>query len=378
VRLFERQDDLHDSDLTYNVALLGITGALGKEIQSELEVEYDGIEQLFAVAGLRSVGQEVRWRGTSRTVTSAAELTPADVDFALFATPPEVVVQQAQRLLDAGARVIDASGALAAPPLPKALTSAAPVVWPRLSTFPDVDLEAAIALVLPSGTASTLAPLFDALTLPSAGLPRLLTVTATVLLPASHAGREGIAALSRQAVGLLNFQRVIEPRPFPAVLAFNVIAPAPAVMVLFEAHAVDELRGLVPRLGPTPIELQPIWIPAFSGIVVSLQLRFDGDLDPLLLERVLAAHPDLDLGRDDDPQDEDRTEADEGDQPAVTQDDPEALSLREVTDRDEVRVGTPIHGERSVRLVLMADPIHRTAQVAATLLKRWMATLEVA
>lgn len=381
-------------DMTHNLALFGITGALGREIQTALEVEHEGIEQLFPVAGVRSAGQLVRWRGDTLPVTSPAELKSSDVDFAIFATPAEVVSREAPRLLDGGARILDASGVLASAPLPKALTHPAPVVWPRLSSFAAIDLETETALVLPSPGASTLASLLDALTLKEAKLPRLEAVAVTVLLPASHAGRAGIDALSRQAVGLLNYQPVLEPKPFPAVLAFNAVAPPTDTSVLFEAQVASELRRLVPALGDIPIELTPIWIAAFSGIVASLHLRFASDVDPATLTTLLSAHPDL--VRDDGDEAEgangdgsdiyDLGEADpdappeldeDGDSTAddAPRDDPAALSLRSVMDSERIRVGAPLFGKNTVRLVLMADPIHRTADAVATLLTRWMAAL---
>ena len=375
-----------DSDITHNVALVGITGALGREIQSELEVEHEGIEQLLPIAGLRSAGQTVRWRGKTLNVVGPSDVPPGDVDFAVFATPPEVVSREAQRLLEAGARVIDASGVLASPPLPRALSHPAPVAWPRLSSFSAIDLDTEIALALPSPAASTMASLLDALTLPAAGMPRLTALAATVLMPASNAGRDGIDALSRQSVGLLNHRPALDPRPFPAVLAFNAVAPPPEAAVLFEAQAADELRRLVPALGGIPIELQPVWIAAFSGLVVSLQLRFDAPVDAAALTRLLAAHPDLDTGserrRDEAESAElEEEEADEGESQAERAEamaqaqTPDALSLRDVIDQDEVLVGAPILGHHAVRLTLMADPIHRTARAASLLLTRWMSAL---
>lgn len=358
----------------HHLALYGITGALGREIQSALEVDHEGIAELTPVAGVRSAGQTVRWRGDTIPVATVAEVVASDIDFAIFATPREVASREASRLLDAGARVLDASGVLASSPLPKALTAPAPVVWPQLSSFAKVDFETATALVLPSAAASTLAALLDAVTLTTP----VAALTATILLPASQAGREGIDALSRQTVGLLNYQPAVPPRPFPAVLAFNAVAPPTDDVVLFESNTAAELKTLVPALGDATIELMPIWIAAFSGIVVSVHLRFADDIDGVAIAKLLAAHPDLreeaqtpeaeDVDVDDDEPDED--------QPESSADDPAALSLRSVLDTDGIHVGTPLFGKRSVRLVLMADPIHRTAQAASTILARWMATLD--
>lgn len=394
----------NDDEPTHNVALFGITGALGRELLAELEVDHEGIEDLFAVAGVRTAGQPVRWQGKNETVRSPADVPPSDVDFALFATPSEVVAREAPRLLTAGARVLDASGVLATAPAPKPLTAPAPLAWPRLSGYGALDLEAATALALPSAIASTVAPLLDAVTLAPAGLPKLESVAVTALLPASHAGREGIEALSKQSVGLLSYQSVIEPRPFPAVLAFNAVAPPLEAAVVIEDRAAAELRRLVPAIGLAPVEITPIWIAAFSGLVATVSLRFAADVDPAALARVLDAHPDLErtdeAGQDagdahdaDDPHDEgdahdphNGSHGRHGADADPDDDDPTAsrtagateagaLSLREVLDSDSVRFAMPLLGPKSARIVLMADPLHRTAVAASTLLARWIAAL---
>jgi aspartate-semialdehyde dehydrogenase len=251
-----------------------------------------------------------------------------------------------------------------------------------VTSFSRLDLEREIAVALPSAAASTLAPVLDALTV--ADLPPLAAVHATVLLPASHAGRAGIDALSRQSVGLLNFQPALDPEPFPAILAFNAVAPSQEATVLFEARTEGELRALVPALGHIPIALQPIWIGAFSGLVVSLHLSFEralGATERAAAMRLLAAHPDLgehkrepDEPVGDEETDEPPTEALAGEEAAG--EDPEALSLRDAIETEPVHLSRPLFAERSLRLVLMADPLQRTAQSVITLLQRWMAALE--
>ena len=374
----ERETSGHD------VALYGITGALGREVLSALEVEHEGIARFFPIAGTHSAGGQTRWRGASPTVLSPAEVDPSSVDFAILAIPSDAVAREAGRLLEAGARLIDASGTLGSPPVPRALSHPAPLAWPGMSNFNSIDLEDETALALPSAAVSTLAPLIDAILVAHAGgaLPRLTGVDATVLLAASSAGRTGVEALSRHAVGLLNYRPILDPRPFPTALAFNVIGPSTDDTVLFEARATSELRRLCSALGDARIELQPIWIPSFSGICASVSLRFDAPVDPGVFQRVLAAHPELAFGMPievpaDDIDDTDDLEPDEAPaevEPPMPED---VLSLRGVLERHDVRVSTPLFGpDGSVRVVLMADPIERTAQAAATILMKWMAVLD--
>lgn len=384
----------------HDVALYGITGVLGREVKASLEVEHEGIGRFTAVAGKRSAGQESRWRGTSSAILGPLEVDASAVDFAILAIPAEAASKEAPRLLDAGARLIDLSGALALPPLPRALKTPAPLVWPSLSSAKAIDWDLEVAVALPSATSSTLAPLLDALTAAAGigALPPLASVDVTALLSASNAGREGVEALSRQAVGLLNYRPVLDPRPFPATLAFNNIAPPTDEVVVFADRTGAELRRLVPALGDARVEVFPIWVPAFSGLTLSVTLQFSAPVSPEALRTAIGAHPDLAFDMPEvDPADEDNdTDAPEALAPydgedtdgedAISPETPAppeptpvpegGLDLRGLLERGDVRASTPLISGTTARLVLMANPIERTALAATSLLVRWMAALD--
>lgn len=377
------------------MALFGLTGAVGRELLAALEVEHEGIGRFFGVSQGGASGQQLRWRGAPMAMVGPAELDPRLVDFALLAIPREGVAREAPRLLDAGARVIDLSGALAARPLPRALKEPAPLTWPTLACFRDLDLDLASALALPSAPSSTLAPLLEALVAAHAlgALPRLTSLDATALVSASAAGRGGVEALSRQAVGLLNYRPVLDPRPFPGILAFNVVAPSPDEVVLWSDRVTAELLALVPGSAGLAVDIAPLWVPSFAGLALSLTLRFESPVSGEALRGVLSAHPELAFGMpgegegqipeasdDLDPSADDEDPEDGADEPSEEPALPElaadAMSLRTILERGDVRVSTPIVSGHAARLVLMADPIERTAQAATTLLMRWMAALD--
>lgn len=377
----------------HDVALYGITGVLGREVKTNLEVEHEGIGRFTAVAGKRSAGQEIRWRGTSSATLGPLEVDASSVDFAILAIPADAASKESPRLLDAGARIIDLSGALAMPPLPRALKNPAPLVWPSLSSAKAIDWDLEVAVALPSATSSTLSPLLDALTAAASigTLPPLTSVDVTALLSASSAGREGVEALSRQAVGLLNYRPVLDPRPFPATLAFNTIAPPTDEVVVFADRTAAELRRLVPSLGDARVEVFPFWVPAFSGLSLSVTLHFAGPVDPQALRRAIATHPDLAFDMPaTEPED---VELEPEDLEADLDIDPDTsttleqaavvpsiaeggLDLRGLLERGDVRASTPLISGTTARLVLMANPIERTALAATTLLVRWMAALD--
>ncbi|MCC6622738.1 MAG: hypothetical protein IT385_15865 [Deltaproteobacteria bacterium] len=367
-----------------NVAIYGITGALGREVLAALEVDHEGIGALVPVAGPRSGGQSVRWRGASLPVLGAGDVDPASVDVAIFATPPDVVAREAPRILHAGGRVIDASGVLAR------AASPAPLVWPQLRTTAALDLGATTAVSLPGALASSLAPLLEVLAAAHdvGSLPALASVDVVALVAASSAGRAGIDALSRQTVGLLNYQSIVDAEPFPGVLAFDVLADPAAQSVVAEERLRAELATLLPRLGAQP-SLVALWVPALSGQALTLTLGF-GAAEGLaalvpILKAGLQAHPDLTLATEDDAHDDapreaaadgDAADDDEAIEPAL--DTRAALTMRAALDRDEVLVGPPTATPdgRAIRLVAFADPLRRTAVAAQRLVARILAELD--
>jgi len=132
-------------------------------------------------------------------------------------------------------------------------------------------------------------------------------------------------------------------------------------------------------------------VPAFSGLTLSVTLHFASPVDPQALRKSIAAHPDLAFDMPaTEPED---VELEPEDLEAELDLDPDssttleeaavvpsieegALDLRGLLERGDVRASTPLISGSTARLVLMANPIERTALAATTLLVRWMAALD--
>ncbi len=368
-----------------NVALFGITGALGRELQAALEVDQDAIGRFIPVAGTGSAGASVTWRGASLPVVAPGAVDPSKVDIAALACPAIVARREGPRLVKAGVRVVDASGGLARTPVASGLAGPARLRWPRLASCGDLADETVIAL--PGDIASTLAPVLEALTAaaaPGVGLlPPVVTVDAVVLRSAAAAGRRGVQALSSQAVALLNYQPVLDPAPFPAALAFSAVAPAQDEALLAEGTAADELLALLPALASVPIGIVPVLVSAFSGLAAVLTVRFRETPSLARAEAALLAHPDVEAAAalrdldDVDLEDDDDSDAAPTGRPAPTAAEDGArgaAGLRDALDSDAVRVSSPSLGaDGALRVVVMADPLHRTAAACETIIARWLA-----
>lgn len=323
---------------TLTVAVYGATGALGTEVRIGLEGATLDIGRLIPVAGVRSAGVTIPWRGAQLPVVGASEVSPGDLDVAIFAAPREVAEREIPRLRHAGVLVIDASAAR--PDGSDGSPEPLPILWPGVAT--DALDHHPGGFALPCGPASTVAPLLSALM--GAGVDAS-SVDVVELTTAGAFGREGAGALSKQTVGLLSYA-VVEGGPFRDPLAFNVTDATPEDPAARGARFAFELAELVPA-AEVDARLTTVCVPAFAGVFVTCTVRAREpvtELDAVL--SALEAHPDLRLC-------------------------PDGVALRDAIEVDEVLVSAPRRdSDGALVFTLAADPLHRIGARIAALLER--------
>ena len=96
---------------TYNVAILGATGAVGREMLKGLEERNFPVNELRLLASARSVGKKIEFRGTQIEVAEATENAFEGMDIVLGAASNELAKQMAPAIKAAGAVFIDNSSA---------------------------------------------------------------------------------------------------------------------------------------------------------------------------------------------------------------------------------------------------------------------------
>ena len=96
---------------TYNVAILGATGAVGREMLKVLEERNFPVNELRLLASARSVGKKIDFRGTQIEVAEATENAFEGMDIVLGAATNELAKQMAPAIKAAGAVFIDNSSA---------------------------------------------------------------------------------------------------------------------------------------------------------------------------------------------------------------------------------------------------------------------------
>jgi aspartate-semialdehyde dehydrogenase len=94
-----------------NVAIAGVTGAVGQEFISILAERDFPIDNLTVLASSRSVGKKVQFKGAEYIVSELTEKSFANVDIALFSAGGSRSKQFAAAAVQAGAVVVDNSSA---------------------------------------------------------------------------------------------------------------------------------------------------------------------------------------------------------------------------------------------------------------------------
>jgi aspartate-semialdehyde dehydrogenase len=91
----------------YNVAIIGSTGAVGREIVGMLEKRKFPVKELFMLASERSEGQELLFKKKKIKVINIDKFEIKNIDFAFFSAGSEISKKWAKKFADSGTVVID-------------------------------------------------------------------------------------------------------------------------------------------------------------------------------------------------------------------------------------------------------------------------------
>lgn len=246
----------------YVVAVVGATGAIGKELVEILEDRNFPIAELVPLASERSEGERVPLHGKNWTVKKLAKSSFHGIDIAFFTGAASQTLEFAPAAVAAGAVVIDLSSAFGSDPK-------VPFVIPELNREYLKKHSGIIASpnCAAIGLISVLKPIHDA-----AGIKR---VVVTTLQSVSSSGRKAIDELAGQTVSLLNF-RDVEKKVYPHQIAFNCLPHVDEFLdsgsTKEEVKIADETRKL---LGDESIRVSvtAVRVPVFRGHSESVNLE---------------------------------------------------------------------------------------------------------
>ena len=192
-----------------NVAVLGATGAVGREMLKVLEERKFPINRLKALASARSAGKALPFNGGEIIVEEATDQSFEGMDIVLGAASNEMAKRFAPAIVKAGAVFVDNSSAFR-------MDDSVPLIVPEINPE-DVRKHHGI---ISNPNCSTIITLVAV-----AGLNRvspIKTMVASTYQAVSGAGANGLIELEKQAKAFVNGDP-IEVSVFQHQIAFNLI-----------------------------------------------------------------------------------------------------------------------------------------------------------
>lgn len=191
------------------VAVVGATGAVGREMLKTLQERNFPAKKVRAFASARSAGSRVPFGDEELLVEELREDSFTGIDLALFSAGGDTSLKYAPLAVQAGCVVIDNSSAWRMDPR-------CPLVVPEVN--PDA-LEAQKGIIANPNCSTiqmvvVLKPIYDAV-----GIKRIVVSTYQAV---SGTGQKGIGELERQVSDLFN-GRDTESKVYPHRIAFNIL-----------------------------------------------------------------------------------------------------------------------------------------------------------
>lgn len=270
---------------TYNVAVVGATGAVGETMLKILAERRFPVGTLHVLASERSAGEKIEFNGRQVVVENLATFDPHGVDIALFSAGGSVSKEYAPKFAAAGAVVIDNSSAFR-------YDDDVPLV------VSEVNPEAARNRprgIIANPNCSTmqmlvaLAPIHRAV-----GIERINVATYQSV---SGGGRSAMEELGRQTAALLNFQEA-DPKRFPVQIAFNLIPHIDDFQgngyTKEEMKLVWETRKI---LGDDSIQVNPtaVRVPVFYGHSEAVNIETKQKISEGEVRKLLESAPGVEV-----------------------------------------------------------------------------------
>ena len=194
---------------TYTVAVLGATGAVGREMIRILEERSFPVGKLLPLASARSAGTTIPFRGEEITVSEVTPDVFAGVDIVLGAAPNKLAKEYAPHIVKAGAVFVDNSSAFR-------LYDDVPLVIPEINPE-DVKRHNGI---ISNPNCSTIVSLVAVNAINK--LSPIKAMTVSTYQAVSGAGAGGPVELQAQVDAIANGDPV-ETKIFPYQIAYNLI-----------------------------------------------------------------------------------------------------------------------------------------------------------
>lgn len=265
---------------TYTVAVLGATGAVGREMLKILEERSFPVGKLVPLASARSAGKTVPFRGEEVTIQEARDEAFEGVDIVLGAAENDIAKKFAPAIVKAGAVFVDNSSAFRLDPN-------VPLIVPEINPE-DVKNHHGIISNPNCSTIITVTAV-NALN----ALSPIRTMTASTYQAVSGAGAGGPIELMNE-VEALSKGETYEPKVFSHQIAFNLIPQIGSEQ--FEGYTSEEMKmqnegRKIMHLPDLKVSCTCVRVPVVRSHSISVSLRFDRPISVQEARETIAKAP---------------------------------------------------------------------------------------
>lgn len=267
---------------TYDVAIVGATGAVGEALLEILAQREFPVGNVHALASERSAGKTVMLGDRRLKVENLEDFDFSKVQIGLFSAGGSVSKVHAPRAAEAGCVVIDNTSHFR-------LEEDIPLVVPEVNRHAIAEYTNRGIIANPNCSTIqmvvALKPIYDA-----AGIERINVCTYQAV---SGTGKSAMEELADQTARLLN-GKDIEPRVYPKQIAFNVLPHIDVfqengytkeeMKMVWETHKIMEDAGI--RVNPTTAR-----VPVFYGHSEAVHLETRDRLSAADAREILEAAP---------------------------------------------------------------------------------------
>lgn len=260
-----------------NLAVLGATGVVGREILSILEENNVPYESIKFLASSRSAGSQIEFKGEKHTVIEATPDAFEGVNIVLASAGGSTSLALANEAVKRGCVYIDNSSAFR-------MEKEVPLV---IAGVNDEDLRKHKGIVANPNCSTSqlmlvLKPLHDV-----AKIKRLVVSTYQAV---SGAGLKAINELTESTKAKLN-GKSFEPKSFKKDIAFNVI---PQIDVFCEngytkeeMKVVNETKKILHLEEKTPITCTAVRVPVYNSHSEAVTIEFEKEMTPEKAREIL-------------------------------------------------------------------------------------------
>lgn len=271
----------------FKVAIVGATGAVGRETLSILHERKFPIERIRVFASPRSMGEKLPFGDEELVVEELGDGAFVDTELVFMSAGGKQSKALCPKAAEAGAVCIDKSSVFR-------MDADVPLVVPEVNGGALANWEARRIIANPNCSTiqlvQVLAPLHRL-----AGLKRVVVSTYQAV---SGAGRAGVDELDHQVRDLFNFRDLRSTEVFGQRIAFNALPMIPKGGVLDDGSTEEERKMVVETrkilgLSDLRVGVTCVRVPVFTGHSEAVHLELERKITPDEAREALRSAPNV-------------------------------------------------------------------------------------